>query len=137
MKVIVEGKPIEVPAMLGSWIVQKVMPLDFLNSKWAMNHRRLSVFFHKGVQCVVPNCKCKGAFFVERACTNKHGVIMSVHVDLYTADFQLMTVDHHVPLSGNGKDKLENKFPMCERHNLQKGSLDPEIFYKRFGKSEI
>lgn len=137
MMAIVEGKPIEVPAKLGGWVVQKVMPLDFLNSEWAKNHRRLSVFFHKGLQCIVPNCKCKGAFFVERGCTNKHGKIMSIHVDLYTADFQLMTVDHHQPLSKQGKDHISNKFPMCEHHNSKKGSLLPEIFYERFGKSEI
>lgn len=124
---------IQIPEKLGGWIVQKVIPLDYIDSDYVKNHRRLQVFAIKGIECSVRDCPCKGAFFIERVDTNKKGEPKGVHVDLYTEDFQLMTVDHHIAKSKGGNDTIENKFPMCAHHNTKKGRLDPEVFYSRFG----
>jgi len=130
----IENKQIEIPPKLGGWVVQKVMPLDYINSNYVKNHRRLQVFAIKGIECSVPGCSCKGAFFVERADFNKSGIVRGIHVDLYTVNFKLMTVDHHIPRSKGGANTLANKVPMCESHNSKKGSTDPESFYNRFKK---
>ena len=127
----IDGEQKPVPDKLTNRIVQRVMPLDFLKSEYARKHHRLQVFAEKGVQCVVPGCDCKGAFLAETAQMNmKTGTVSSIHIDLYTKDFQLMTVDHHIALGNGGSDRLENKFPMCERHNSKKGSKDPDTFYQ-------
>ena len=130
MMAIIDGQRKEVPEKLTNRVVQRVMPLDFLNSEYARKHHRLQVFGEKGTQCVVPGCTCKGVFLAETAQVNKKdGKISSIHIDLYTEDFQLMTVDHHIALSKGGSDHIDNKFPMCERHNSKKSSKDPEVFY--------
>lgn len=38
------------------------------------------------------------------------------------------TVDHIVPLSKGGPDRVENTLGACRRCNVAKGSLDPEVF---------
>jgi hypothetical protein len=54
----------------------------------------------------------------------------ALHVDLYTDDFVLMTVDHVVPKKvckaqgwdGKDTESLDNKQPMCEPCNNKKDS---------------
>jgi hypothetical protein len=46
MMVRIEKRKIEVPAILGGWIVQKVIPLEYINSTYARNRRRLQVFYN-------------------------------------------------------------------------------------------
>ena len=125
---------LEVPEFLQKWKVLRIIPLQYLNSEHAHRHHRLQVFAEKGVKCSVPGCDREGAFIVERAQLNKKGEIMGVHLDVFTKDFHLINVDHHVSRSQGGKDRLDNKFPMCYQHNSRKGSIDPEIFYKQFTK---
>jgi 5-methylcytosine-specific restriction endonuclease McrA len=83
-------------------------------------HRRLQVFYKKGLQCTVEGCVHKGAYF---ALEKDPGGGM--HIDLFTHDGILMTVDHHNPLSNGGKWELKNLNPMCEPHNAKKGSKIP------------
>ena len=129
----IQGKQVEVPEKLSGRKVVKVLPLDYLNTAHARSHHRLEVFAFKGVRCVVPDCPCEGAFM---AVTHEgRDETRGFHYDVYTADFKLMTVDHHIPKADGGGDELENKFPMCERHNSKKGRKPPEVFYARFGKS--
>jgi 5-methylcytosine-specific restriction endonuclease McrA len=135
MMVIINDEQIQVPEKLHGWYPVKVLPLEFLNSEYARRHRRLSVFAFKGVKCSVPNCKHEGAFLMEcEQRSNKTGKVQGIHIDLYTKDFALMTVDHHIALANGGNDHLDNKFPMCSKHNGKKGKLPPEIFYEKFGK---
>ena len=42
------------------------------------------------------------------------------HVDLYTEEFELMTIDHIIPRSKGGKDELINLQPMCNTCNARK-----------------
>lgn len=127
------GKLVEVPERLSGRKVVQVLPMSYLESDHARSHHRLEVFAFKGVQCVVPECTCRGAFM---AVTHEgRDETRGFHYDVYTADFKLMTVDHHIAKANGGGDELENKFPMCERHNSKKGQLPPEIFFQRFVKS--
>lgn len=96
-----------------------VLPLADLYEVYA-DHHRLTVFVHKGRECVV--CGREGVLLL----TTK-GKAGDVHVDLYTEDFVLMTVDHIIPkkmkgqgISGKLIESLENKQPMCDPCNNYK-----------------
>lgn len=109
------------------------------------NHRRLGVFFHKGVACVTPNCKHVGTrlIFSRDAAGGEHW-------DVFTDDMLLMNVDHIQPKSRGGSNKLENLQPMCslcnthksnQRINLeqlatQMASIAPEKIAQQLAKQE-
>lgn len=109
------------------------LPLSDLHDELS-EHERLMVFHHKGTQCVA--CGRVGTLLALGRETGQakytrhrksHG---RVHIDLYTDDFVLMTVDHTVPKSvakqlGWSKEEIEsldNKQPMCDPCNGSKGS---------------
>lgn len=130
----INGEVIKVPEFLQKWKVLRILPLQYLNSAHAQRHHRLQVFAEKGVKCSVPGCSREGAFIIERAQLNKKGEVISEHLDIFTKDFHLINVDHHISKSKGGKDKLNNKVPMCYKHNAKKSNMDPEVFYKQFTK---
>lgn len=99
------------------------LPLAELYTEFA-EHERLSVFAAKGRVCVA--CGREGTFLalgMEKREQHK------VHIDLYTDDFVLMTVDHIVPKavckrqgwSKQETEALSNKQPMCDPCNNSKG----------------
>jgi 5-methylcytosine-specific restriction endonuclease McrA len=81
------------------------------------NHRRLSVFAQKGTECV--KCGRIGTRLI-RHDSGRGGI----HVDLYTEDLVLMTVDHIIPKAkygDNGEvEMMKNKQPMCSHCNGKK-----------------
>lgn len=81
------------------------------------NHRRLGVFFHKGTECANPECNRVGTRLIYGK--NRAG---QIHLDVYTEDLTLMTVDHVIPRSLGGSDHLSNKEPMCRPCNERKGN---------------
>jgi 5-methylcytosine-specific restriction endonuclease McrA len=78
-------------------------------------HRRFQVYHHKGTQCV--SCGVVGVRIIKSA-----RLPHSIHLDLYTRDLGLMTVDHILPKSKGGKMTLENLQPMCQTCNSIKGN---------------
>lgn len=100
------------------YVIVKTYPLTIL--KKHKNHRRLSVFFYKGVKCV--SCNRKGHFI--GLGVDKNG---GTHLDVYCKDGHPMTVDHIQPVSKGGNDLLENKQPMCQECNSKKGNKYEEI----------
>lgn len=102
----------------GGYTPIKVVPLSYIYGDEGKNHRRLHVFHHKGIKCVTPGCNRQGYYVIYGR--DRGG---SIHIDLYTKDFVLMTVDHIHPKSKGGSNLLHNKQPMCERCNSKKGSL--------------
>lgn len=98
----------------------EILPLSDLYTVYH-EHHRLTVFVHKGRKCV--NCDREGVLLLV---TEGRG---GIHVDLYTDDFVLMTVDHIVPKKvgrqiGWTKEQIEdllNKQPMCGPCNWHKG----------------
>lgn len=77
-------------------------------------HRRLRVFYHKGTVCV--NCGIEGVRLIKRLDNG------SVHLDLYTKDLVMMTIDHIIPKSLGGDDSLDNLRPMCSHCNSIRGN---------------
>lgn len=82
----------------------KIMPMSTLVKY--QRHKRLGVFYHKGLRCVC--CGVKGVHLVQAR--DKGG---RKHVDIYTADWTLMTVDHDKPRALGGDNGIANKQPMC------------------------
>jgi 5-methylcytosine-specific restriction endonuclease McrA len=78
-------------------------------------HRRLTVFYNKGLDCSNPDCERIGARLIKGL--DRGG---NVHVDVYTDDLVLMTVDHIIPRAKGGGEELENKQPMCRDCNTKK-----------------
>jgi len=117
-----ENNLIKIPNKIGhSYLPLKILPLDELNTKYS-NHKRLKVFHHKGLRCV--RCPKEGFYLIEAI--DKGG---GVHVDIYTEDFQLMTVDHIKPRSIGGTFDIENLDPMCEKCNSKKSDkYEEELF---------
>lgn len=99
----------------------EILPLRDLYTDYA-DHHRLIVFVNKGRECVT--CDREGVFLL--VCEEpKSG---AQHVDLYTQDFVLMTVDHITPkkvardLDWTIKqiESLDNKQTMCGPCNWNK-----------------
>lgn len=108
------------------------LPLSDLYDEFR-NHERLRIFVSKGLECVT--CDHVGSLLLvtrENASKKaiKRGSVGELHVDLYTKDFVLMTVDHIIPKaickefgwSKEEQEALSNKQPMCEFCNSGKGA---------------
>ena len=109
---------IEVPDPLGhSYIPVELHGLEFLETDYAREHRRLRVFVNKGVKCAAPECTNEGAYVIFGK--DRHGE-PNIHRDLYTKDFIMMTIDHIVAKRNGGKDTLSNLQPMCQVCNSDK-----------------
>jgi len=96
-----------------------IQTLDF-TLLWSLfsQHRRLRVFAAKGVECAY--CKKKrGVHLIKTV-----GVAGDVHIDVYTKDFELMTIDHIVAKSNGGGDDISNLIPTCAKCNFKKGDKD-------------
>ena len=81
------------------------------------DHRRLTVFYHKGFECANPKCNNVGTRLIKGSDFGGN-----MHWDVYTDDLVLMTVDHIIPLSKGGSDDLRNKNPMCRPCNTAKSN---------------
>jgi len=79
-----------------------------------LNHRRMRVFANKGLKCEY--CEKSGIYLI--SAVDKFG---SIHIDIYTNNFELMTVDHVIPKCRGGDDNLLNLVPCCETCNKKKG----------------
>lgn len=115
------------------------LPMADLYTELA-EHDRLRVFANKGKECVA--CGRLGTLLVISRETSKHResrrkkTVGSVHVDLYTDEFVLMTVDHIIPKyickqegwTTEDMESLDNKQPMCDPCNSGKGHkiISPE-----------
>lgn len=107
----------KIPKKLHTGIVKDVFPPEelFNSLRNRRTHRRLGVFYYKGVKCCY--CDIKGTYLIR--CIDKFG---NEHIDLYTEDFKLMNVDHIVPKSRGGKKVLHNLVPSCYKCNSKKGN---------------
>lgn len=103
------------PTKLGhNYTFDKLFDLSLLHTQFA-THRRLRVFHHKGTRCVKEGCTKEGVYLIKAKNTDG-----GYHTDLYTLDFELMTIDHIIPKSKGGKNTLDNLQPMCNSCNAHK-----------------
>ena len=108
--------------ILDSRELTTILPLKELYTVYS-NHKRLKVFANKGRKCII--CDREGTLLL--ITVGKNG---DRHIDLYTDDFILMTVDHTMPKSIARKlgwprteiEALDNKQPMCKHCNSSKGN---------------
>lgn len=106
--------------ILNGKTLDQVLPLRDLYTQYH-DHKRLTVFANKGRVCV--RCGREGVLLLRMV-----GKAGDVHIDLYTDDFILMTVDHITPRTlcrklGWSKEETEalsNKQPMCDPCNNKK-----------------
>lgn len=106
---------IKFPQILGhKYSFHELLEFELLQTKYS-THRRLKVFFHHGTKCVAENCNKEGIYLI-KAKNNAGGF----HIDLYTKDFEMMTIDHIIPKSKGGKNEIENLQPMCNTCNAKK-----------------
>lgn len=84
------------------------------------NSQRYQTFFTKGCKCV--KCGIEGKYFAKEKRENEK----SCHLNLYAIDENgkevLMTKDHIIPKSKDGKDDISNYQTMCYKCNLEKGN---------------
>lgn len=95
----------------------RLLPACFLLLEKVSLHRRLRVFYHKGLKCSHEDCPRIGTYIVQAV--DYKG---NTHIDIFDKNFMLMNVDHIHPKSRGGTYDLHNMQPMCEHHNLEKGS---------------
>lgn len=113
----------------------EIIPLAELYTTYK-DHDRLTVFANKGRVCAA--CGREGTFIIRSLETPRskqsrnRKSVGSIHIDLYTDDFVLMTVDHITPkyiakIAGwntTDTESLNNKQPMCDPCNNRKGHKD-------------
>lgn len=105
----------KIPEKIGhNFTFHEMFDLDLLQTKFA-NHRRLRVFHTHGTHCAMAGCQKEGVYLIKAKNTDG-----GFHVDLYTKDFELMTIDHIIPKSKGGTNTIENLQPMCHTCNTKK-----------------
>jgi len=105
----------KIPEKLGhNFTFHELLDIGLLNTRFA-THRRLRVFHAHGKECATLDCQKKGIYLIKAKNTDG-----GYHIDLYTKDFELMTIDHIVPKSKGGLNTIENLQPMCHTCNTKK-----------------
>ncbi len=99
------------------------LPIKELTHYGKIEHRRLKVFHRKGTECVNPECNRVGTKLMVnevRGRRQKKGP-GSIHVDIYTEDNIMMTIDHIHPKSKGGAVlDMNNLQIMCTKCNSNK-----------------
>lgn len=97
-----------------------------LNDNWGLadlqsyfyDHHRLGVFARKGTACLC--CGVNGTRIVQ-AYEYSTG---DIHIDLYTDNGLLISVDHNKAKANGGSEEWDNKDPMCFICNHVKANQD-------------
>lgn len=114
---------------LGTVPVDKVMkaiaegkPFEYEGIECSTVGNRLRTYHVYGLKCCVPDCAVHGQYFaIERTC----GPFDKYHLNLYcklNGEEVMLTSDHKLPKSRGGSDRIENRQPMCYKHNFEKGN---------------
>ncbi|HVI40877.1 MAG TPA: HNH endonuclease [Anaerovoracaceae bacterium] len=108
---------------VGSGCPKKTFDVDGIAYKVAMNAKRFKVF-KKCLYCV--RCGMTGNYFF----LEQHIDAMVPHLSLYNIDVNgkltIMTIDHIIPSSKGGKNRICNLQTMCRPCNNQKSDDIPD-----------
>lgn len=102
------------------WIEKNPRRIYWERGDYVINCKRAKVFHKKGLVCV--NCGVEGKFF---ALEKDRGG--GIHLDLYgliDEEEVLITIDHIVPKSKGGVNKIINFQTMCKLCNEMKADSD-------------
>lgn len=84
------------------------------------SHPRMRIFYHKGIVCSI--CKEKKGSHIVIG-TKANG---GLSVNIYTDKYELMNIDHIIPISKGGSRKsLDNLQPTCSTCNSLKSNIMP------------
>lgn len=98
------------------WIENNPRRIYWEKDNYTINCKRAKIFYKKGLTCV--NCGVKGKFFALEK--DKGG---GIHLDLYGLiddEEVLITIDHIIPKSKGGVNKIINYQTMCKICNEMK-----------------
>lgn len=116
MELLLLNQTIIVPDKIGhGYKPVEMLDMSLLYKEPFSVHRRLKVFATRGLLCY--RCEKRQGIYLIKA----HDFHGNTHVDIYTEDFHLMTVDHFIPKCEGGTDNIQNLFPCCNRCNSKKG----------------
>ena len=102
-------------------------PIPMLGHRLPVGTKRLAVFKTKGLVCA--GCGAKGSYFALESHLDHTdpNTLLTPHLNLYTDEGVLMTVDHIVALADGGSKEMENLQPMCKVCNVRKGSVKGSV----------
>ncbi len=87
----------QIPQKLGhNFTFHEMFDLSMLNTRFS-KHRRLRVFHTHGTRCAMPECSKEGIYLIKAKNTDG-----GYHIDLYTIEFELMTIDCGFAASPSG-----------------------------------
>lgn len=98
---------------MGKWYKQPSIQVIEFDLEKFKEHHRMQVFYEQWCKCV--NCNRVWSVMVIRTCYD-----WSKHIDLFTEDWVMMTVDHIIPRCRWWVDHISNYQPMCEPCNQRK-----------------
>ena len=102
----------------------------------SVKSKRYKCYARNGVRCV--KCGIEGSYFAAER--QKSQPTDKYHLNLYGKDKNdrevMMTVDHIIPLSRDGEDKVSNLQPMCSPCNNMKGNRTEEELRVGVSKAE-
>ena len=115
---------------LGTVPVEQVMKaiakgesFEYEGIQCSTSGNRLLTYHRYGMKCCVPGCTAHGQYFaIEKAANDRDS---KYHLNLYcmlNGQEVMMTSDHRIPKSRGGRDSLDNRQPMCYKHNAEKGN---------------
>ncbi len=80
-------------------------------------HHRLKLFYNKGTKCANPYCNNIGTKIMINEIRGH------IHVDVFTSNNIMMTVDHIIPKSkGGAVDDINNMQVLCTKCNSKKSN---------------
>jgi 5-methylcytosine-specific restriction endonuclease McrA len=110
--------------------------LNINGYKIKISSKRLQCFLEKGLTCNF--CSKKASYFVlEKLKKDELDLSISPHLNAYHLSDDgietLMTCDHIIPLSKNGKNYIDNMQTLCYPCNNKKGDKMPDELQKELG----
>lgn len=132
---------ITLPERIGHGYIKPILlNIEDIYKEPLRSHRRLRVFAEKGLKCEY--CSRMGIYLIKaekpvkisKTKPKEKIVVTEYHIDIYTADFKLMTIDHIVPKCKGGGNNISNLIPSCAECNEEKGGKDYFTFVNKWKK---
>lgn len=104
-------------------LIAEGRPFNYEGVECSTAGNRLLTYHIHGTKCCVPGCTMHGQYFAVEKAINQ--VDAKYHLNLYcnqNGQEVMITSDHKFPKSRGGSNRIENRQPMCYKHNTEKGN---------------